>query len=114
MAVSGLVFYNKDTLMFSESPSDLICENVKRILLTRPGERPNNLEFGSRLRNFLFMPEMLMSDIALEIQSSVNHWEPRAQITGIEVGKIDEETIMIKLSIKNKVTGEISSTSLEF
>lgn len=99
----GLAFYNQKDFNFAAESDRFIAENVVRILMTTPGERVNNLSFGSKLRSYLFQPEMLMEDLAREIVTSVNRFEPRAEVVNIEVS-MKEEVVYIKLTIKNKTT----------
>jgi phage baseplate assembly protein W len=112
MADYGLTFYDKKDFNFSNDSNEFIVENVKRVLMTRPGERVNNLSFGSNLRSYLFEPEMLMDDIAHEIVTSLNRWEPRADVKDIKIS-MKNEKVVIKLTIRNKTNQDILTTSLE-
>ena len=50
---SGLGFYDKDFCRVIKS-TELLKENITRILMTRPGERVNDLTYGSRLQEYIF------------------------------------------------------------
>lgn len=74
-----------------KSDKELIIENVKRVLLTLPGEQVGNLNFGCRLREYLFeFEKVLMEDVEQVIISAISTWEPRVVILGIEL-KMDPE-----------------------
>ena len=67
---SGLVFYDKNGAVFSKSEAQLIGENIKRILTTRPGERVGEPEFGSHVLDYIFMPQLSIDDLIAEIINS--------------------------------------------
>lgn len=110
MAHYGLIFYNSETFDFAEDSDDFIVENVKRVLMTRPGERVNNPAFGSKLSAYLFEPEMLMDDLAREIRTSLTKWEPRAEILNLALSYKDE-CVSITLKIRNKTNNNEIETN---
>ena len=102
MINSGLTFYDKDFLKFENSGSYL-KENIKRVLMTRPGERINNLAYGSRLKEYLFdITNVAIEDILDEIKSSIERCEPRVSITDVVIEKVDSETIYVNIYAKEK------------
>lgn len=110
---SGFTFYNKNTIGFSKSESDLIVENVKRILLTRKGERVNEPDFGSNLKLFLFMPQVMVSDLIQEIKYSIEKFEPRVKVLACSlISAGQDEVIKIKLDLellsKEKINVEVN------
>lgn len=85
MAINGIGLYDNDFPVI-KSDRDLIIENIKRILTTLPGEDVGNLEFGCRLREYLFNFEnVLLEDIEQVIISAINRWEPRVVIFSVDV-----------------------------
>jgi phage baseplate assembly protein W len=74
-------------LLAQKTGVDQIKANLLQLLLTNPGERVMNPDFGTPLRKLLFEP----NDPSLAIQAkhiiakSIQIWEPRIEITGIEV-----------------------------
>ena len=80
MSERGLVLEGYTGINFSKSEDELILENVKRILLTNRGERVMELEFGSDVRKYLFMPEMRINDVLLEVKNSIERCEPRVKV----------------------------------
>ena len=56
---------------------DEIKQNLKNLLLTSPGERMMNPDFGVGLRNFLFEPrEQTISGLRQRIQNQVSKYMP--------------------------------------
>lgn len=100
---SGYVFCeNKNGIVFSKDEKELIKENIKRILTTRKGERVNNPEFGSRLKEFLFMPQMYVDDLMLEIRSSIEQWEPRVKVKTCTLSSnvlLQQDVVDVKLEL---------------
>lgn len=100
---SGYVFWeNKNGIVFSKDEKELIKENIKRILTTRKGERVNNPEFGSRLKEFLFMPQMYVDDLMLEIRSSIEQWEPRVKVKTCTLSSnvlLQQDVVDVKLEL---------------
>lgn len=64
-----------------------IREVMLNILLTRPGERLMRPDFGAGLLNFVHQPnnETTRNLIAGVVRKSLQQWEPRVLIDGIEV-----------------------------
>ena len=80
--------------------AELVKENIKRILLTLPGENVGNLEFGSRVREFLFNFDFdIEEDIEQEIISSIGRWEPRVIVLGVTIEKYPEMTYIFRIKI---------------
>lgn len=99
---SGFVFWDKKGIVFSKDEKELIKENIKRILTTRKGERVNNPAFGSRVKEFLFMPQMYVDDLLLEIKSSIEQWEPRVKVNSCTVSSntlLQQDVVNIKLEL---------------
>lgn len=98
---SGITFYDKNSIGFSNDEKELIIENVKRILLTRKGERVNDPEFGSNVKLFLFMPQVMVSDLIQEIKYSIEKFEPRVKVLSCSlISAGQDEVIRIKLVLE--------------
>lgn len=112
---SGFVFNNKKGFVFSKDEVELIKENVKRIISTRKGDRVNEPEFGSRVKEFLFRPQIYIDDVASEIKASVEKFEPRVKVkscTFVADKSIQEDVVNIKLEMEVK-NGQIIKTEVE-
>jgi phage baseplate assembly protein W len=103
---SGLVFYErKNGIGFSKNEAELISENIIRILTTKPGERVGEPEFGSLVKTFLFMPQLDIDDLILEIINSINRQEPRVIVnycTLTSAGQDDIVNIKLDLTLKTE------------
>ncbi|TMK50346.1 MAG: GPW/gp25 family protein [Actinobacteria bacterium] len=64
-----------------------IEEAIRLILGTSYGERPMRPEFGCGIHEFVFSPAdaTTAGHLAFEVQRSLERWEPRIDVLGIEV-----------------------------
>ena len=100
-----------DDFPIIKSDIDLIIESLSHILLTVPGERVGNPEFGSNLRLLLFQfEELLLQDIEQEVVSSIAKWEPRVIVE--EVLVIPQNPLYHKFKIDMRV--QLKETLEEF
>ena len=95
---SGLVFYNKNGAVFSKSEAQLIGENIKRILTTRPGERVGEPDFGSHVLDYIFMPQLSIDDLIAEIINSINTQEPRVTVNSCTLTSATKDDV-IKINL---------------
>ena len=65
---------------------DVVKQNVKHLMLTSPGERVMDPDFGVGLRRFLFEQDdiTVRSEIHTRIQEQVNTYMPYVTITSID------------------------------
>jgi len=74
------------------SYGDEVKQNFKNLLLTSPGERMMNPDFGVGLRHYLFeFSEHSIPQIRQRIQNQVGKYMPFIRINKIEVGTSDQE-----------------------
>tara|TARA_Y100001970_G_scaffold76688_1_gene97341 strand:- start:34605 stop:35003 length:399 start_codon:yes stop_codon:yes gene_type:complete len=70
----------------NKTVGDVIKQNIKMVVLTSPGERMMNPEFGVGLRNYLFNPEA--SDVFVNLKDRINQqlekYVPYARIINIQ------------------------------
>ncbi len=91
------------------SYKDQIQQNFKNLLLTSPGERVMNPDFGVGLRTFLFEPrEYSASKIRQRIASQVSKYMPFVEIDRIsfddkKTRKEAEGSYMLSVSIQYRV-----------
>ena len=87
--------------------------NLKNLLLTFPGERVGQPEFGSRLRELCFeqLDDDLPDKIEEEVRRSVGDWLPYINI--IEVATLTEEDDKSKIFVNIKYSTILNSQSLE-
>jgi len=63
-----------------------ISRSVRNIVMTLPGEKPFNPNFGSNVSALLFesMDEVTSSLIVDEIRTSIDNYEPRVELQSVE------------------------------
>lgn len=101
MRIRGISFKNFKGIEISRNES-LILERVGRIIMTFPGERVNNPEFGSLLEMYLFQRDnVLEQHVKTELKSKIEKYEPRVSVINSEVTYKDNvATVNIKLLLK--------------
>ena len=93
---------------------DHIKDEIMTILLTSPGERVNEPEFGCGLKERVFSPndEILATLVDLKISQALDRWLGDKIVTDeINVQSIDE-TLTIEIVYTVKETSEQDSTVL--
>lgn len=110
MAYSGLTFYNQNGINYSKRESQLILENVERVIMTRRGERLNDLAFGSDVSKFFFLPEFTIEDLTNEVVNSIKRCEPRVDVLDVKFsyGK-EQDVVNIDLVLRIKESQEIAN-----
>ena len=104
--MKGIAIYGVDSITIKQD-TDLIEENLTRILLTVPGERVGNPTFGSKFKTFLFDTSLIMrEEILSDVNNSVAKWEPRITVNNIQFNDIDPNTIAILIVATIKETLE--------
>ena len=102
--MKGVGIYDNDFLQLKED-QELIKENIRRILTTVPGEQVGNLQFGSRIREYLFnFSNLLIEDLEQVIISSILTYEKRVNILNIniELDESDDKKILVELVLQLK------------
>ena len=87
--------------------------NLKNLLLTYPGERVHQPEFGSRLRELCFeqIDDTLPERIEEEVRKAVSVWLPYINI--IEVATLTEEGDKNKIFVRMKYSTTLNSQTVE-
>lgn len=63
-----------------------VKDSIYQILMTYPGERIMNPEFGCRIKNFIFdniTDITILGMVKYEIETAINKWEPRIQLLDV-------------------------------
>jgi phage baseplate assembly protein W len=107
----GITFYDQDFLTFSDQ-STLLSENIRRILLTRRGERINNPSFGSDIMKYIFMPDMKVTDLVAEIKNSIERCEPRVTVLECTLSSQEDGAVGIELKVLEKNTLTVDDVSV--
>lgn len=101
--MKGPGFYGQDFFSIKTN-ENLIRENLIRVLLTSPGERPMS-NFGCRLKDYLFdQANVLQQEVIDEVNRAVLKWEPRITINSVNVEIVEENAARITLSCQIKET----------
>ena len=87
--------------------------NLKNLLLTYPGERVGQPEFGSRLRELCFeqIDDTLPERIEEEVRKAVSVWLPYINI--IEVATLTEEGDKNKIFVRMKYSTTLNSQTIQ-
>ena len=83
----------KSGFLMNTTYPEMVKQNMKNLVLTIPGERMMDTDFGVGLRRFLFEPqsEVVYDDIAARINKQVEKYMPFIQIQGIDFTVPDDE-----------------------
>lgn len=103
LSFNNLGIFNTNYLTYIQAK-----ENLKNLLLTTPGERVENVEFGCNLMNVIFEPntETLKVDIEDIITDAVNVWLPYINITDLDIQSIIDDpslTHVVEITISFNV-----------
>lgn len=96
--------------LIRRSDVDAVRQSIRNLLMTRKGERPFHPEIGSKMLDFLFDQQdpQVKSLIDLEIRTTVSNFEPRANITNVNVnvdGVTNEITVEVEFVLVNTTQG---------
>jgi uncharacterized protein len=87
-----------------------IEESIRLILATMPGERPMRPDFGCAIHDFVFAPAdaATAGQIAFEVRSALDRWEPRAEVVDVQVdfSGADEGTLHIQIGYRIRGTND--------
>mgnify|MGYP003660405702 FL=1 len=95
-----------------------VQQNFKNLLLTAPGERVMNADFGVGLRNFLFEPkDLVIPKIRQRIDGQVSKYMPYIRINKIQFNhnidpNLATDLNLLSISIEYEVPSLDLSTSL--
>jgi phage baseplate assembly protein W len=83
-----------------------IARSIRNIVLTQPGERFFNNEFGSSVSNSLFenMSDISADTIKGQIRSSISRFEPRVELIDVQVVP-NYSTLEFDVSVTYKIIG---------
>jgi len=99
------------------STKEQIKYNVINLLLTSKGERVENPNFGTLLRNQLFnqIDATNFQDIENSITDSIDQYIPEVRVVKIEfLPNYDTNTITVKLNYQILISGETDTITVNF
>lgn len=93
-----------------------IAEAIRLILGTAVGERPMRPEFGSRIHEFVFAEADSGTAIRLaaEVRRALRRWEPRIEVTGVDVSLDEENRNLLYIDIRYLIKDENDERNLVF
>ena len=85
--------------------------NLKALLLTNWGERPNHFHLGCNLGEFLFAQQSheTKERIIQRIEAQVSEWLPYVTLENIDVSYTQEHKIVIKITFSARGRQDMSS-----
>ena len=95
--------------------NDQAKANIRNLLLTRKGERYNQLEFGTNLLSLVFLPsnDEIKELISAEITASLNFWLPYIVVQNLEILNVDDDPTLLnttKIQLTYTVDGFSTDT----
>lgn len=100
------------------SYTEEVKQNFKNLLLTAPGERMMNPDFGIGLRHFLFEPKQdAISKIRQRVEGQVSRYMPFVQIEKIQFNhnidpRLVDDSIILSILIEYSVPNLKISTEI--
>ena len=96
--------------------ADHIRDLIEQVLFTAPGERVNRPTFGSGLMQLVFAPNSAAtwSLIAHHVQEALGWWEPRIEVTDVDVRPDITDTSRLIINIQYKVKATNNERNLVY
>jgi phage baseplate assembly protein W len=98
--------------------SEQVKSNIRNLMLTVPGERLMQPDFGTRLWNLLFSQntELLESDIESAIQTALSTWMPYVRIEQIDITRDNSiiDQYQYQVSLNYTIDGQPSLQNVTF
>ena len=93
-----------------------IARSVRNIVLTTPGEKFFDPDFGSNVSKLLFenVDDITASQIQQEIEFSINNYEPRVKLLSIEVNPDFDNNAFDTIITYEVVGADVPPQELEF
>tara|TARA_B100001250_G_scaffold187480_1_gene161099 strand:- start:336 stop:737 length:402 start_codon:yes stop_codon:yes gene_type:complete len=96
--------------------ANAIARSVRNIVMTIPGEKPFNENFGSRISGLLFenVDNITATAISDEIRESVTNYEPRVSLISVVVNPNFDNNSFDAIVKYNIIGAEVPPQELEF
>jgi phage baseplate assembly protein W len=93
-----------------------IEEAIRIILSTTPGERPMRPDFGCAIHDYVFAPAdaATAGQIAYEVRSALEQWEPRIDLHDVQVSFDEIDTGTLNIEIRYSIRGRNDTRNLVF
>ena len=113
----GVAFPLDDVNMFkgTQTIKEQVKSNLINLLLTEPGERVNEPDFGVGLKNLLFEQNPNIELLKEKIRTQVTRYIPQIEITELSTGlSEDQHTVFINISYRFFTDNNTDSIQLNF
>ena len=93
-----------------------IARSVRNIVLTTPGEKFFDPDFGSNVSKLLFenVDDITASQIQEEIEFSINNYEPRVKLLSVEINPDFDNNLFDTIITYEVVGADVPPQALEF
>jgi len=83
------------------SLEESVCQSIKIILQTRPGERLMRPAYGAGLERYLHEPNTLTTRRQIRdlITTALERWEPRILLDRVDVWEVEERPETVRIEI---------------
>ena len=113
----GVAFPLDEKNMFkgTETVKEQLKANLLNLLLTYPGERVNEPNFGVGIKNLLFEQDIDQESLKFKIQAQINNYIPNIELSDITTGlSEDEHTLFISLKYVYVLDQSVDQIQLNF
>ena len=113
----GVAFPLDETNMFkgTQTLKEQVKANLINVLLTAPGERINEPNFGVGLNQYLFEPQIDNESLNEKINTQINYYIPEISLIDSIVNTTDNEhTVFIKIIYSIKSNNDTDAIQLNF
>ena len=92
----------KGQYLMVQDYASLVKQNFKNLLLTAPGERVMDADFGVGLRNYLFEPNdhFVRDEVSGRVERQVRKYLPYVTVLDIDYSSPDTDYDASKISVK--------------
>tara|TARA_B110000858_G_scaffold54229_1_gene62977 strand:+ start:138 stop:572 length:435 start_codon:yes stop_codon:yes gene_type:complete len=113
----GVAFPLDNVNMFkgTQTLKEQVKSNLINLLLTEPGERVNEPNFGVGLKNLLFEPNLDVEILKEKINTQIEFYIPLITLSGVDVNSIEDEyKLFIVISYSFNLDGSSDAIQLNF
>ena len=113
----GVAFPLDNVNMFkgTQTLKEQVKSNLINLLLTEPGERVNEPNFGVGLKNLLFEPNLDVEILKEKINTQIEFYIPTISLSGVDVNSIEDEyKLFIIISYSFNLDGSSDAIQLNF
>jgi len=113
----GVAFPLDNVNMFkgTQTLKEQVKSNLINLLLTEPGERVNEPNFGVGLKNLLFEPNLDVEILKEKINTQIEFYIPTISLSGVDVNSIEDEyKLFIVISYSFNLDGSSDAIQLNF